>query len=117
MSKHRTLRERGTAALEFVAGAPILMLVGAIALQFGLVGWTALSTHDAARAAARAASLGHSPQAAAAGALPGGLSPVSVTGSRVGDGYSYTVTVSVPSIVPIFNLGHVSRTVDMPAYR
>lgn len=117
MTKMNARRERGTAALEFVGTFPFLLLAGLIALQFGLVGWAAVSTNDAARAAARAASLGQNPQVAATRALPGGLSPVSVTGSRIGEGYRYTVTVKAPGIVPLFDLGTVSRTVDMPAYK
>lgn len=108
-------RERGTASLELIGVLPFLLLCGAIALQFGLVGWTAVSTSDAARAAARAASLGRSPTEAAAGALPAGLTLVDVSGTALGDGYSYTVTVKTPVIVPIFDLGTVSRTADMPA--
>lgn len=117
MTKRSGRRERGTAALEFIGMFPFLLLAGLVALQFGLVGWVAVSTTDAARAAARAASLGQNPQLAAARALPGGLSPLSVTGLHIGSGYRYTVTVKAPSIVPLFDLGTVSRTVDMPAYK
>lgn len=109
--------DRGTAALEFVGAVPFLLLSGAIALQFGLVGWTAISTQDAARAAARAASLGKSPSAAAAQALPSGLQLVGVTGGPSGSGYSYSVVVKTPAIVPLLELGEVTRTADMPAYK
>lgn len=110
-------RERGTAAIEFVAGVPFLILAGAVALQFGIVGWTTVSTTDAARAAARAASLGQNPVTAASGALPDGLTPRTVVGGKSGDGYSYTVTVKTPAIIPMLDVGEVSRTVDMPAIR
>lgn len=110
-------RQRGTASLELVAGLPFLLLAGVVAAQFGLVGWTAISASDAARAAARAASLGQNPHAAAQDALPQGISLVSVSGGKSGQGYSYTVTVATPAIVPILDLGNLSRQADMPAYR
>lgn len=116
MTKH-TPRDRGTASIELVAGVPFLILAGAVALQFGIVGWTTVSTSDAARAAARAASLGQNPSSAAAGALPNGLTPQSVIGGKAGNGYSYTVTVKTPTILPMLDVGTVSRTVDMPAIK
>lgn len=116
-SSNRGRRERGTASLEFVGILPTLLLSGMIALQFGVVGWTAVSTTDAARAAARAASLGQNPYAAAAGALPGSLTPVAVVANSSGQSRSYTVTVKTPSLLPGLDLGTVSRTVDMPAIK
>ncbi|RXW32008.1 TadE/TadG family type IV pilus assembly protein [Propioniciclava flava] len=107
-------RERGTAALEFVGAFPCLLLAGMIALQFGLVGWATVSTNDAAKAAARAASLGRNPTTAAKEALPGSLAPLSVTGSKLSGGYSYTVEVKVPSVLPMIDFGSIRRTVDMP---
>ncbi len=109
--------ERGSAALEFIATFPILLFAGLVALQLGLIGWATVSTNDAARAAARAAALGNDPQAAAQGALPGGLRVEQVTGGPSGQGYTYTVTVQTPRLIPMFDFGTVSRTADMPAYK
>lgn len=39
-----------------------------------------------------------------------------VVGGRIADGYRYSVTVRVPSVVP-FSIGSVTRTVDMPDIR
>lgn len=115
--RRRSDRQRGTASLELIGGIPFLLLAGALAMQFGLIGWTAISASDAARAAARAASLGESPHSAAQNALPAGISLVSVSGGKSGQGYSYTVTVDTPAIVPILDLGTLSRQADMSAYR
>ncbi|MFV0452736.1 MAG: TadE/TadG family type IV pilus assembly protein [Propioniciclava sp.] len=114
MSRTPRRRDRGSASLEFVAMFPVLLTVGIAALQLGIAGWATTSATDAARAAARAASLGESPSAAAQGVLPAGLTATSVDGGRLGNGYSYTVTVDIPDVVPFFTPGQVSRTVDMP---
>lgn len=106
--------ERGTASLELIGLLPVLGLVAMLALQVGIVGWTVTATSDAAWAAARAASLQQDPQSAARDALPGSLEAVSIAGGRSGDGYSYTVTVKVPSLVAL-DLGTVSRAADVPA--
>ncbi|MGL4176576.1 MAG: TadE/TadG family type IV pilus assembly protein [Dermatophilaceae bacterium] len=106
--------ERGVASLEFMVLAPFVMLVAFVAWQLAIGGWAALSANEAARAAARAASLGEDPQSAAREALPSGLRKFQLTGGRSGDGYSYTVHVEVPAFSAV-GLDPVSRTVDMPA--
>ncbi len=106
--------ERGSATLEFVAMFPLLFMVALCALQVGIVGWATTSTTDAARAAARAASLGQDPNTAAQTSLPGGLHAQSVSGGRHGNGYTYTVTVKIPDLLPYLDTGTVSRTISMP---
>ncbi|MFV0407030.1 MAG: TadE/TadG family type IV pilus assembly protein [Propioniciclava sp.] len=115
MSTPASTSDRGSAAIEVVGTVPSLLLAGLVALQFGLLGWAAVSTQDAAEAAARAASLQQDPVTAAHGALPKGLTPVEVTGDLDDGGFSYTVIVETPSVIPFLDLGHMSRTVDMPA--
>ncbi|MGL4743593.1 MAG: TadE/TadG family type IV pilus assembly protein [Dermatophilaceae bacterium] len=112
--KHTHRSERGVASLEFMVLAPVVLLVAFVAWQLAIGGWAALSANEAARAAARAASLGQDPQNAARDALPSGLRTFRLTGGRVGDGYSYTVRVDVPAFSAV-GLRPVSRTVDMPA--
>ncbi len=109
--------QRGSAALEFVGLIPVILLTAVIAIQFGIFGWAALSVSDAARAAARAAAMGQDPHLAAQAALPNGLEPVQVTGGQTGDGYSYTVTIKTPTVVPILDLGEISRSADMPSIK
>ena len=105
-------RERGAAALEFVGVLPLLIFAMLVALQFGVAGWAVVSTGEAARAAARAATLGQDPNAAAQGALPGVLSGT-VSGHAVAEGRRYSVTVKVPTLLP-FDVGSVTRTADLP---
>jgi hypothetical protein len=100
--------------LEFMALAPVVLVIAFIAWQLAIGGYAALSANEAARAAARAASLGEDPQSAAEDALPAGLKDFQLTGGRAGDGYSYTVRVEVPAFSRV-GLDPVSRTVDMPA--
>ncbi|MBR7742633.1 pilus assembly protein [Phycicoccus sp. BSK3Z-2] len=107
-------RERGTASLEFMVLVPFLLLVAFLVWQLAIGGWAAVSANEAARAAARAATLGDDPRAAAEDALPGPLRDFRLSGGRAGDGYSYTVEVEVPAFTAI-GLDPVSRTVDMPA--
>ncbi|GIL35658.1 pilus assembly protein [Phycicoccus jejuensis] len=109
-------RERGTASLEFVALAPFVLLVGFMVWQLAVGAWAATSANEAARAAARAASLGQDPGSAAARALPDGLRRHTLVGGRSGDGFRYTVRVEVPTFSAI-GLDPVSRTVEMPAER
>jgi hypothetical protein len=65
--------ERGQASIELVAMLPVALLVGAMAWQLALAGHTAWLTANAARAAARADTVGHSAAEAARSALPGSL--------------------------------------------
>lgn len=110
----RRRQERGAAALETVGLMPILILSALIVLQIGVAGWTVSATGQAARDAARAASLGQDAGSAAKASLPGSLTAASVAVSRPTDGRRVTVAVEVPSFVG-FDLGEVSRTAEMPA--
>lgn len=109
----RGRRTRGSASIEMLALTPMLILVAMAMLQIGLAAYAVLATGDAARAAARAASLHEDPQAAARNALPGGLSLESISGGHHGDAQTWTATVSVPRVFPI-PIGDVSKTVSMP---
>lgn len=112
----RRRSEHGTASLEFLALGPFVLLVGFLVWQLAVGAWAATSANEAARAAARAASLGQDPGRAAERALPGGLRNHTLTGGRSGDGYRYTVRVEVPAFSAV-GLDPVSRTVVMPAER
>ncbi|WP_367650313.1 TadE/TadG family type IV pilus assembly protein [Nocardioides sp. zg-DK7169] len=105
-------RERGSVSLEVVGLVPLLLLVALLVLQLGVAGWSASQTQEAARAAARAQSLGQDPVAAAEGALPGSLDVDSIETS----GDSVTVRVKVPRVspLPVFT---VTRDVSMAVDR
>ena len=61
----------GTASLELVGLMPLVAIVASLALQYAAVVFVAHATDDAARQAARAASLGRDPESAARGAVLG----------------------------------------------
>ena len=108
--------ERGAAALEVAGVAPLVILGALVALQFGVAGWTIVSTHEAARDGARAYSLGGDPRAAAEGALPGIMQVAGDGGTLSADGYTYSVTVKVPTVVKL-DIGSVTRSVTMPVIK
>jgi len=110
MTIRRQRDERASVSIEVVALVPVLVLVALLVLQLGVAGWTTSQTEEAARAAARAHSLGQDPEAAAERALPGALDVLDlwVNGDTV------TVKVEVPrvSILPKFT---VTREVSIPS--
>jgi hypothetical protein len=65
--------ECGQASIELVAMLPVVLLVGAVVWQLALAGQTAWLTAHAARAAARADTVGRSAADAARSALPRSL--------------------------------------------
>jgi hypothetical protein len=66
----RTHSETGQASVEMVAVLPFVILAALAAWQVGLAGHTLWMTAGAARAAARADTVGSSPERAARSALP-----------------------------------------------
>jgi pilus assembly protein CpaE len=110
-AKHR-VAEAGQASLETVLMMPAVVLVVLICLQFLVWGVSFVWSGVAATAAARAASLGDSPRAAADDALPAALrsfTTVTANGSTVrvrvspplliGDGASSEATIEVDHTV------------------
>jgi hypothetical protein len=65
--------QRGQASVELVATVPFVLLIGAVVWQLVLAGHTAWLTANAARAAARADTVGRSAATAARSALPGSM--------------------------------------------
>ena len=65
--------QRGQASVELVAVVPFVLLIGAVVWQLTLAGHTAWLTANAARAAARADTVGRDAGAAARSALPRSL--------------------------------------------
>jgi hypothetical protein len=104
-------RDQGSAGLELVGLLPVLLLTGMIALQAGVAMWTAASTSEAARSAARAYSLGRDPQSAAEGSLPGTIDVVGL--ALTGPGHGVRLTTEVPRVAPIPVI-RVTREVVMP---
>jgi hypothetical protein len=108
----RSNRDRGVASLEVIALYPLLVLFGTFALQAGAAVWTVALTDDAARTAARAASLDQDPAAAAAAALPAALDVAGVR-SFGEPAHGVSVTVRVPRVSPLPEFT-VTRAAVMP---
>ncbi len=115
--ERRVLRLRsqsGQATVELGALVGLVLLVGLIAWQLALIGWTAVSAQNAARTAARMQSRGGDGAAAGRHALAAkGLShdaDVQVTGDQA------TVVVPVPIVVPALHAFgfHLTETATMP---
>lgn len=104
-------RDRGVASIEVVGLLPLVALVVSMILQFVAAAYTTNATEAAARAAARAYSLGQDPTAAARRSLPSAMAPKRVTVH--GPEHAATVVVHVPrlSVLPVHD---VSKTVVMP---
>jgi TadE-like protein len=98
MRRYRT-RDSGQASLELVGLIPLLLICLSFALQAGAVMWATSSTAEAARASARAYSLGQDPRVAAEGSLPGKLDVERL--EYIGPGHGVRLTVEVPRISPL----------------
>jgi len=108
-------RDCGQVAIEYLGFIPVLMLVAVAVVQIGLVAYAAQQAGTAARAGARAASLGQDAGQACARAVSSGLAggtscPAAYGSSEV----TVTAAVPIPSIVPGWNLGQVRKTATMP---
>ncbi|MFZ3559537.1 TadE/TadG family type IV pilus assembly protein [Streptomyces sp. BH055] len=100
--------------LEFAGFLPFLLVIGMAAIQLGLVGYAANQAGSAARAAARAESLTPgSAQTAAAASTSAWLNPQAEP-NGTDDTVTYTVTVHVPPVIPLFDGWDVHRTATMP---
>lgn len=89
--------ERGQASIELVAGIPVLLMAGGIALQLLLAGYSLSLADGASEAGAAAAATGSDPRSASREALPAwarGRSRVRVEGGRV------VVEIATPAAVP-----------------
>lgn len=96
----RRAREAGTASIELVSFAFVLVLVAIIAVQ-GIVLTQATSvTQQAARDGARAPSLGRDVRSEVEDQIPDSLVLESVRTSTVADSVRVEVTVRVPFVVP-----------------
>lgn len=98
----------GQASVEFVAVLPLVLLVLAVALQAVLAGEAVWQARVAARAAARAHSVGGDAGAAARSHLPARLE----RGLRVepSPGGAVRVSVRIPTLLPSLHLGRTSAT-------
>jgi len=105
MPPRRLLSASGQASVELVAVLPVVALLAALAWQALVAGQAVWLSGSAARAAARAASLGHDPTRAARASLPGALSP-GARASSAADG-AVSLSLAIPSVVGHARLGTI----------
>ncbi|MFF7469834.1 TadE/TadG family type IV pilus assembly protein [Streptomyces sp. NPDC008092] len=109
LPRHRH-RDRGQVAIEYLGFLPILLIVGLVGIQLGAVAYAAEQAGTAARAGARAASLGQAADPACAAAVS--LSVTCAT-SGGGDSVTVTATVHIPKIL-WKDLGNATKSATMP---
>ncbi|MFE1754584.1 TadE/TadG family type IV pilus assembly protein [Streptomyces anandii] len=112
-------RDRGQVAIEYLGFIPVLMLVAVAVIQIGLVAWAAQQAGTAARAGARAASLGMSAQQGCQEAVADSLSGRTRCSQASGGGtVTVVATVRIPSIIPLWDpIGDAHKTATMPLDR
>ncbi|MEU9173958.1 TadE family protein [Streptomyces sp. NPDC048420] len=110
---HKSLRDRGQVAIEYLGFLPILILVAMAVVQLGIVAYTAQQAGTAARAGARAASLDLSAQDSCVNAISDWLSVDCAEGGG-GDSVTVTATVQIPSIVPGWDFDPAVKSATMP---
>jgi hypothetical protein len=106
--------EAGQATVELLGLLFLVLVALLVVTQLFLVGVASVAADNAARTAARAASLGRDGAAAAAGSVPAGLrSRVAVQGGRA------LVQVDVPLLLPgpPRRLTTLTRSAEMPPTR
>ncbi|MEU8519614.1 TadE/TadG family type IV pilus assembly protein [Streptomyces sp. NBC_01216] len=114
----RPARDRGQVAVEYLGFLPVLLLVALAGIQLGLASYAAQQAGTGARAAARAATRHDfplDPRTAGRSAMSDWIaerSDVAVVES--GNEAVATVTVGVPSVVPFWDFGDVSKSATMP---
>ncbi|WP_175408387.1 TadE/TadG family type IV pilus assembly protein [Streptomyces sp. TRM64462] len=110
-------RDRGQAAVEFAGWLAVLILAALAAVQLGIVAYAAQQAGTAARAAARVASQGGDGAAAGSAAMSGWLADGATVTAPAGAGaedVTATVTVNVPTVLPLLSFDPVTRTTTMP---
>lgn len=122
MSRWRRPPERGASSLEFAGVFPLLLLVGVVAVQLGIVGYAVQQAGTGARAAARTASRADLAEGyaetgrAAMSQWTAARSSFALDGGE--DEVTVTTTVTIPSLVPgVDSFGDASRSATMPVDR
>lgn len=110
MRRRTSEQSRGSAGVEVLVMAFVVMWVVLIGLQIFSVMYAGQAAGRAAWDAARAQSMGQSATGAANASVPGAVSVESV--STAGDGI--TVTVRTAEFLPFMEIGPISRTAYVP---
>jgi hypothetical protein len=101
--------------LEFAGFLPILLVIGMATIQLGLIGYGINQAGSGARAAARVASQDGDGVGAGVASVSGWLDPDVPPPVKGGDTTTATVSVHVPSVIPLFGGGYdINRSATMP---
>jgi len=107
--------DRGVSMLEFAGFLPILLVIGMATIQLGLIGYGINQAGSGARAAARVASQDGDGTAAGVASVSGWLDPNVPPPAKGADTTTATVSVHVPSVIPLFGGGYdINRSATMP---
>ncbi|MEV5973860.1 TadE/TadG family type IV pilus assembly protein [Streptomyces sp. NPDC051921] len=103
-------------AVEYLGFLPLLLLIGLVGVQLGIIAYAAQQAGTGARAAARAASVDDpdsvpGPEAAGKAAMSDWIARRSRVDEADG---TATVTVPIPSLIPFWSFDDVKRTATMP---
>ncbi|MFD0370351.1 TadE/TadG family type IV pilus assembly protein [Streptomyces sp. NPDC127114] len=109
-------RDRGQVAVEYLGFLPLLLLIGLVGVQLGIVAYAAQQAGTAARAAARAASVDDEdsvpdPETAGKAAMSDWIARRSDVDEAGGVA---TVTVEIPSLIPFWDFEDIRKTATMP---
>ncbi|WP_225837255.1 TadE/TadG family type IV pilus assembly protein [Streptomyces sp. NK08204] len=110
--RRRRRRDSGQVAIEYLGFLPVLLIVGLAGIQIGAVAYAAEQAGTAARAGARAASLGKGAQEACDQAAS---LKVNCFAERGGDSVTVTASVTIPKI--LWGFGDARKTATMPMSR
>ncbi|GAB3591173.1 hypothetical protein GCM10027446_08220 [Angustibacter peucedani] len=105
----------GWLSIEFVGMSFLFVFTVMLALQVVCFTYSIAQVNGAARAAARAATLGQSASAAAEDAVSPSLHPVTTAVPGAPNGQKWAVTVSVPKVIPRMPQWTITRTASMPS--
>ncbi|MFD7864874.1 TadE/TadG family type IV pilus assembly protein [Streptomyces sp. NPDC057682] len=114
----RRTRERGQAAIEYVGVLTLLLVVAMAVVQLGIGIYAAQQAGTAARSGARVASDKYQSfraEPVARASMSSWLADEATIVPTAGwDDVTVRVTVPIPSLLPIFDFGSVTKTVTMP---
>ncbi|GAA4903001.1 TadE/TadG family type IV pilus assembly protein [Streptomyces coeruleoprunus] len=107
--------DRGQAAVEFAGWVGVLLVAALAAVQLGIVAYAVQQAGTASRAAARVASQGGDGASAGRAAMSGWLASGAAVSAPAGEEeVTATVTVRIPSVLPLLGFDPVTRTTTMP---
>ncbi|MGW8887611.1 TadE/TadG family type IV pilus assembly protein [Streptomyces sp. NPDC055749] len=117
-SRIRRASQKGQAAIEFVGVLTLLLVVAMAVVQLGIAVYAAQQAGTAARSGARVGSYDRAnmqAEQAAYASMSGWLADdADVRAAHGFDEVTVTVDIDIPSVIPMFDFGNVSKRATMP---